>query len=334
MAVKKKTVTDMPSVLSFDRKLEPSDALMHSGCWVAIDDPQAWTPIELIERRNRGVKSNFKKEVLDDEQELQKQIQEPNPVWGDDAALPHHHDTLKVSFTLRIIGDVGKPSACNKATYQQSLQAAVATYSDEHGFTELARRYACNIANGRFLWRNRVGAESIRIRVSALALDNSLIFDDYSLRDTDKDNEGIAALADLIAKGFSGDYTLLKVEAFAKLGGGQRIWPSQEMIMNIPKGEKSRHLFSLNGCAALHSQKVGNALRTIDDWYAPDSVRIAVEPFGSVTHQGVAMRKSKNDFYTLSNRWFVKGDTISAEEKHFVMAVLIRGGVFGESDKD
>lgn len=93
----------LPSVLAFDRKLEPSDALMYSGNWIDIEDDSAWQTIELFDRRNRAVKSNFKQEVLDDEEELQKQIAEANLAWGDDAALAHDNDTLKVGFTLRVV---------------------------------------------------------------------------------------------------------------------------------------------------------------------------------------------------------------------------------------
>ena len=64
----------IPSVLAFERKIEPSDALMHSGNWQNIGNNQAWQAISLFERRNRAVKSNFKKEVLENEEELKKWI--------------------------------------------------------------------------------------------------------------------------------------------------------------------------------------------------------------------------------------------------------------------
>src|SRR5665811_394867 len=100
----------LPSVLAFDRKLEPSDALMHSGNWANIKEDKQWQAIELFERRNRAVKSNFKQEVLDNEEELQKQIAEANLAWGDDAALAHDNDTLKVSFSVRVVGGLDQPS--------------------------------------------------------------------------------------------------------------------------------------------------------------------------------------------------------------------------------
>jgi len=95
--------------------------------------------------------------------------------------------------------------------------------------------------------------------------------------------------------------------------------------------------------AALHSQKVGNALRTVDTWYprgeddGADTGPIAVEPYGSVTTQGKAYRqpKAKADFYSLLDAWVLKDQPpADAGNRHFVMATLIRGGVFGESDKD
>lgn len=59
---------------------------------------------------------------------------------------------------------------------------------------------------------------------------------------------------------------------------------------------------------------------------------IAVEPYGSVTSRGVACRqpKEKMDFYTLLDNWVTKGQKPGVEQQHYVMAVLIRGGVFGE----
>jgi CRISPR-associated protein Csy3 len=131
---------------------------------------------------------------------------------------------------------------------------------------------------------------------------------------------------------------LLKVSAYAQLGSGQRVWPSQEMVLNSPKGEKSRHLFYIQQdskrLAAMHCEKIGNALRTIDDWYADyekTQTPIAIEAYGSVTQKGVAYRSNKTDFKTLLLKW-LNGKEVEIEEKHFVVAMLIRGGVFGEGE--
>lgn len=329
----------LPSVLAFDRKLEPSDALMFSGNWENINDNKAWQTIELFERRNRAVKSNFKQEILDDEVELQKQIAEANLAWGDDAALAHNNDTLQVKFTLRVVSGLSQPSVCNKVDFESVYRKKIGNYT-ESNLDELANRYAYNIANGRFLWRNRVGAQDIQVNVSHSTLNSPLEFNayDYPLEQVTAKDDQVMVLASLIKEGLSGgDNILLTIKAYARLGEGQRIWPSQEMVLNSPKGEKSRYLFSLNGVAAMHSEKIGNALRTIDDWYPQfeeTKKPIAIEAYGSVTQRGVAYRSSRNDFKTLLLNWLNAEDSekISLVEKHFVVAMLIRGGVFGEGE--
>lgn len=333
------TTLTMPSVLAFDRKLEPSDALMHSGNWENISDDKAWQAIELFERHNRAVKSNFKQEVLDDEDELQKQIAEANLAWGDDAALSHEHDTLKVSFTLRVVSGLNIPSVCNKVEFEGAYREIIEDYI-QSDMEELANRYAYNIANGRFLWRNRVGAQEIKISVKHQSLDDPLAFNayEYPLKNTTSEDSSVTALTQLIKAGFvNNESTLLTIDAYACIGKGQRIWPSQEMILNSVKGEKSRHLFSLNGVAAMHCEKIGNALRTIDDWYpkfTETQSPIAIEAYGSVTQRGVAYRSSKNDFKSLLLKWLNADNSSSIEmnDKHFVVAMLIRGGVFGEGE--
>ncbi len=328
------TELTMPSVLAFDRKLEPSDAIMYSGNWIDIDKKDKWQAIELFERRNRAVKSNFKQEVLDDEEELQKQIEEPNIAWGDDAALPPNADTLKVSFSLRVLGGVNMPSACNKKDYQDKFTEVIDNYISESGFKQLAQRYAYNLVNGRFLWRNRVGAQEIRIHISHHSFDEPLVFDayDYPLKETTTTDDKISPLVELIEKGLTGNENVfLEIDGYVKLGNQQRVWPSQEMVMNIPKGEKSRHLFALDGKAAIHCEKIGNAIRTIDDWQTGSEMPIAIEAYGQVTQRGVAYRSSKNDFKTLIRNW-IKDKEISEEDKHFVVAMLIRGGVFSEGE--
>jgi len=54
-----------------------------------------------------------------------------------------------------------------------------------------------------------------------------------------------------------------------------------------------------------------------------------------VTNLGKAYRtpKAKQDFYTFFDSW-ANGESLNqVHDEHYVMAVLVRGGVFGESDK-
>jgi len=110
------------------------------------------------------------------------------------------------------------------------------------------------------------------------------------------------------------------------------------LILDKESTKKSKTLYSVDGVAGMHSQKIGNALRTIDTWHseAENLGPIAVEPYGSVTTHGRAYRqpKDKLDFYTLLDRWALRDEVPPVEQQHFVMAMLVRGGVFGESGKD
>ena len=329
------------SVLAFERKLDPSDALLSGGNWSARSEAQNWAPITLREKSVRGTISNRLKGGAQDPAKLDAAIQNPNLQTVDVATLPANADTLKVQFTLRVLAGTGQPSACNDAAYRQKLLATVGGYVQQNGFAELAHRYAANLANGRFLWRNRIGAEQVQVRVAQWAngtAKQAWTFDSLalSLRDFDDSNAEVAALANVIADGLAGKaHVLLQVTAFVRAGAGQEVFPSQELILDRGRGDKSKTLYDVDGVAAIHSQKIGNALRTIDTWYegANELGPIAVEPYGSVTTQGKAYRqpKAKQDFYNLFDNWLLKDQVPSVEQQHFVMAVLIRGGVFGDA---
>lgn len=317
---------ELPTMLAFERKLETSDARMTSGNWEYLtQEKPKWLPIEITKRQNRSTQSAYR---TSDENKTK-----PNPVSSDsdDANLPHDKDTLKVSYTLRIVGNLGEPFGCNDPGFEKKIKEKVAEYKEE-GLKELSHRYAQNIASGRFLWRNRVCANNINIQVRINDDEQPLSFNGYqfSLNDFDvqRDNECLKKLTNAIFQGLASanDFTCLQIDAYVQLGNGQHVFPSQEMNM----GEKKKVLFRLDDCAALHSVKVGNAIRTIDDWYNDAEFPIAVEPFGSVTQRGQAYRIRKTDLYTLMLTW-VNDKDVSKEQKNFVLANLIRGGVFGKA---
>jgi len=335
------------SVLAFERKLDPSDALFFAGTWSSRGDATGWQPVPLREKSVRGTISNRlkdKSKEQNDPAKLDAAIQNPNLQTVDVAALPLEADTLKVQFTLRVLGGTGEPSACNDADYRRKLISTVASYVQQNGFGELAKRYAANLANGRFLWRNRIGAEEVEIRVAHLkdgkAADQwTFRAHDHSLRNLEapKAEAGdLDTLASLIQSGLAGStHVLLQVTAFVRIGAGQEVFPSQELILDRGRGDKSKTLYDVAGVAAIHSQKIGNAVRTIDTWYpgAEENGPIAVEPYGSVTTQGKAYRqpKEKQDFYNLLDGWIIKDKVPDLEQQHFVVATLIRGGVFGDA---
>ena len=336
---------DTVSVLAFEKKLVPSDAYFYGTQWA---DRHFSTPLKLQEKSVRGTISNrLKPAIQNDPVKLNAEVEKPNLQTVDACALGAEQDTLKHHFTLKILGGITEPSACNNASFYQSYKQAAQAYIDQEGFRELARRYALNIANARFLWRNRVGAEKIEVQVKTLnsAQQQEWLFDanQFSTRNFDADDTNVNNLAAKIALALASedDFLLLDITTYVKVGAAQEVYPSEELVLDKGKGKKSKILYQVNETAAMHSQKVGNALRSIDTWYPaysnPEKTAgpIAIEPYGAVTNLGTAFRtpKEKQDFYTFFDKW-ARGEKLErVEDEHYVMAVLVRGGVFGESDK-
>jgi CRISPR-associated protein Csy3 len=349
MAKNKKNVT--ASVLAFEKKLVPSDGYMYGTVWE--NRTEASSPLQLVEKSVRGTISNrLKSAVANDPMKLNAEVEKPNLQRVDSCALSEDQDTLKLHFTLKVLGGIHEPSACNSPEFLHRYQKVVANYIETEHFEELGKRYATNLANARFLWRNRVGAEKIEVHITDLTSEEKTtwIFDakKYPLRDFDIEDKQTLELGKRIAETLSSqeDFVILDIVCYAKVGKAQEVYPSEELILDKGQGKKSKVLYNVDGIAAMHSQKLGNALRTIDTWY-PDFVEeqrpIAIEPYGAVTNLGRAFRnpKNKEDFFTLFDRLIAGADTndsligddgLEKSQRDYVMAVLVRGGVFGESD--
>lgn len=345
---KNATKFETPTILSFEAKLLCSDAEMYSGNWDDLNNDGKWKPVRVEEKSVRGTKSHWQasgSEEHKDHAKFLQDIAQANPQTVDNAALPLDSDTLKISWTLRVLGNLEKSSACNDPDYDDKLSDLIRGYAAEYEFEELAKRYATNIANGRFLWRNRVGAEQVKILVYLEGEEEPLDFNayDFKLNDFDYNSETLKKLAEAIQKGLSDTtgekFTFIKIVAFSKLGNGQQVYPSQDM--NMEKSEKGKVLYKLNmgmdnEIAAMHSQKVGNAIRTIDNWHSQSdkSGPIAIEPYGSVTVRGQAYRPLNNgSFYKSLDNWMNDKEPNDIE-KHYMAATLIRGGVFSGEKKD
>lgn len=342
---KKKLDLEIASVLAFEKKLVPSDGYMSGTSW--NNRKKSCSPLHLQEKSVRGTISNRLKDTIKkDPAKLNAEVEKANLQTVDICSLGPDQDTLKLDFTLKILGGVQNPSACNNSAFKRSYADAADKYIKEEGFKELARRYALNIANGRFCWRNRVGAEAMEIHVQSNEQDFGK-FDSfkYNTRNFNNDCSKVKKLATRIAEVLASkdNYLILDITCYAKIGRAQEVYPSEELVLDKGNGKKSKILYSYDADrkAAMHSQKLGNALRTIDTWY-PDfdnpeegTGPIAIEPYGAVTNLGKAYRtpKDKQDFYTLFDSWARGGSLDNKEDEHYVMAVLVRGGVFGQSSK-
>lgn len=331
---------EIVSVLSYEKKIVPSSGFMFATTWKNRNNSEFDTPIMVGESTIKGtIGHRLKPAIKNDPMKLNREVSKANIQLIDVCSLPFDHDCLKLKLSIKFIGGI-KPSACNNAAFEAKSKEAIDAYSREESYLLLSNRYAHNIAAGRFLWRNRVGAEKIEIKVSTG--DSEWIFNgyEYSLRTFADASNNIQPMADMIAKTLSsdGDVLVFNIEACVQIGMGQEVYPSEEFIMDKGAGKKGKVLSQENGLATLHPQKIGNAIRTVDTWYDgyTDSNMgpLAADIYGSVTNKGVPFRspKTKKDFFTLFDK-FASGIEIDHDQRHFVMSVLIRGGVFSDSGR-
>ena len=337
-----KTELKTASVLAFERVLDISDA----SFWQK-DSQNADSQASIVTVQEKSVRctisNRLKKAVANDPAKLDAETQKANLQRVDSSSLDESNDTLIAKFTCKVLPFTGKPNVCNDQDYQQALLAVVADYQQSQGVSELAKRYATNIVNARWLWRNRVGAEKITVTVRFNQQTLTFNAKDFALNEFNADDKNLAQLAQWIEQGLTGQaFVILSIEAQAHVGYGQEVYPSQELILDTGS-KKSKVLYRVGDItknhAGMHSQKVSNAIRTIDTWYPEyedNHFPIAIEPYGAVTTLGKAFRQPKQgkDFYNLFDKWVLKGEKPEVSQQHYVMGVLIRGGVFGESGKE
>ena len=307
----------VPSILTYTRKVSPSAGFFFGTQWDERHTRQA-EPIHLQQKPRRSIKSNA-------------------DLRFDECILPHDCDTLLLHYTLNFVAGVEEPWTCNDPDFEKAYRKLIGKYKNEYGFHELASRYAQNIANARALWRNRIGANKIEVVVTVD--DKTWTFDAYDFSICNFDNaSAVSELADLIEDALSGKIRCLPVDVkiYAAMYRGMEVYPSVEkMSINKKTGDGSRILYELDGTAAIHSQKIGNAIRTIDTWYPaynPDKGEgpIAADIYGMTRNPNRCFRSGDgSDFYSIFDQAVADGCFKNAGDAHYAVAVLVRGGNFG-----
>ena len=329
----------LPSILAFSRCIETSDAMFFGR-----NDIGELSPVQISDKTVRGTQSNYGQD--------EKSIKEANLQRVDAAMLAPDQKTLVVRYSVKAIGPVGLPSSCNNTDFSARLvdfmSEVMATRQEI--FLRLAEDYVANIVNGRVLWRNALAGENISTKITVFdnktLAGNEICFAASAASETTSDGRLISSsrfsgLVEAVAAAFKGEQkVMLEVETSIFMGRGAEVYPSQEFAMekSSSKDAKSKILYNVNKQAAFHSQKVGNALRIIDRSYPGfNGQAISVEPFGSVTNMAEAHRlpATKKDFYTLFENAVLHGQRLEDDDMFFLLACLIRGGVYGgKSEKD
>lgn len=333
------TLKKLPDVLATNRGYLMSDAVMSS----LLEDGTE-KPLEVYRQGVRGTKNNKKKGDVFDESKSVANLQ-----VIDVAKLAPNATAMMVRFSIAF-NDLSKSLSSvageKSEVFRENLSHFINRAKDSDGIEELSRRYARNIMNGRWLWRNREEARHIEINVTVgekvFSVDNAL---DISLMSFDDYLDQEIELGKVIAGSLKGDPKDIRVEAKVKFisSGGVSVYPSQNYFKSDDKDSASRSLYVVNhfkgkgdtdfrlmGTAAIRDQKVANAIRTVDTWYESDLeviVPIPVEQYGANIEyqQYFRKEKKKNAYHFL--RSLPEVDPNSGDGM-FTIACLVRGAVY------
>lgn len=347
----------LPGVLSFQRGLVISDAELFNE----IEGEYEAYPVHVIRHGIRGTQNVNKEGTGDAATSGDAKLRSvANIQQTDSAKLDPRADAMIARFSVRFLDLDGALFACapGKTDSDEEVRAlrdSIARFTERAkqsaGIDEVACRIIRNIANARWLWRNRVIASGVTVTVSSgqreIARFDALQiplneFGDYS--------EDEKAVAKVIADGLRGrEVAALTVIARLEFGfgGAMEVFPSQNYIENKPDGF-ARSLYRLGqpertrpedsprimGRAAIRDQKISNALRTIDTWYpgfAEHGRPIPVEPNGASLDAQRFFRNQKGVSAFDLVRKLNHVDPATAEGM-FLTACLIRGGVYSQGD--
>ena len=366
---KKLTFQNLPTNLSWRRSVDVSEGFLNS---VMTDG--SLVPVEVNAITVRGAigsyNAGFDKSGNPLTGEKLQSSQNPTSPNIQRIHVAHLHpesDTLSIRFSMGVHGATAFPYTCNSKEYAAAASRFIDVSRDLGLYSELAERYVWALANGGIFWRNGVGMKkSVVVTVTG--------DEGFSCNFTTKSLEGrrgklsypgfdavIAAdtsgnarrLADIWTEALAGgDYLALEVEARVTLFKGAEVWPSQEFVnpdssKDAPSKVLSFREMRVGGVAVqhatMHSQKLGNAIRTFDDWHGNvDYGSISVEAFGWYQSDAVALRTSGGDAYTVLRDLPNVCDALLADgsrrnEALYALSTLARGGVYvmaGKGDKD
>ncbi len=349
----------LPGVLSFQRCLVPTDARFFN-----VFDDGTITDLPVVRHGIRGTQNVNKKskpESAGATSTSAKRAEVSNIQTTDSAKMAPGATELEVRFALRFVDLSSALFACapgksDTADGIRELRDQIGTFisaakeSDNGALRRVTEGFTRNITNGRFLWRNRVIAKSVSVTVTDGERELAT-FDALSkpLNSFDNVDPSEQAVAEVMASGFRGDrQAVLQVTARVGFGvqGPLEVFPSQNYLEDKSKGfarplycvgqpgPVNEHGLREMGQAAFRDQKIGNALRTIDVWYPSFAERMApipVEPNGASLDAQEFFRDRKTSGFDLMRR-IGEITPDNSPEGNFLLACIIRGGVYSGSD--
>lgn len=331
---KNKNVNEYPTNLGFSKSITPSLGLFKTFDSKNKGDIKL---LNVVESTSVGTISNYKDIIKDSG----KNVEQPNLQTTDSCYAPMNHDSVRMEFSVAFCCNSKRPHACNQLWFIQKIKEFTQQYDDIGGYEYLADLYLKNIFGAKMLWRNGF-ADDIDVCVTAARTNIGIV------KCTESDS--YQQLVERVALALKDETkrVVLDVVIDGWIGRGQEIYPSQEFVeKTTDKNAKSKTLArtEIDGnenVAAMHSQKIGNAVRQIDTWYDGFDLNkkaLAIDPACVDKSQMKAYRlkDTERDLFTLLDTKLeefcsnIKNQKIDQVDRdvHFIVANLIRGGVFG-----
>lgn len=307
-------------------------------------------PLEIDRTRLRAPKSGYaeayKGDKFAEKNVAPQDLAYANPQYIEECYVKPGVDDIYCAFSLRIRANSLNPDVCSDDEVRHKLSSLAKTYKELNGYSELAHRYAKNILLGTWIWRNRECRKlTIEVKTSdseTVIIENAARLSWYGHWD-EASTECLEKLTAYLTRALSdsSEYFYMDVKAKIGVGWGDEIYPSQEFLDSREDGVPSKQLATvelLSGkeTVAFHGQKVGAALQFIDDWWHEDADKpLRVNEYGADREYVIARRHVtfKNDFYQLlrnTENWIesMTATQTIPNDVHFIMSVLIKGGLF------
>ncbi|MFC4700967.1 type I-F CRISPR-associated protein Cas7f/Csy3 [Glaciecola siphonariae] len=313
----------LPSLFSITGGIDPTHACFFSS---ESGAPESKIALDVKPRSLVGTKGSYS--------EIAKLTPDTTPDSNiqrvDGCFLPIEHEFLHVCGGLKFVNTIDSINSNNPEVIEKT-KAYYASQAAQDSIDEIAKRTVVRFLNGSPLFRN---ARAINIKLIVNYDGDTFTHDvDHDLSFDDDLPNYAQSLANRISKALKGnikDLLTLTYEYIVEVGAGQEVYPSEEFA----EGEDGKILFRVQKeQAGLHTQKVGNALRTIDTWYEENTSHpIPVDPFGPDKKFGRLNRRSNNVFSHFEKMLSEK--ELTQHEHCYLTASIIRGGVYSGKGKN
>ena len=343
---KEKVNPIISSVLASERCMVTTDALMYGK----KHDENKIVPIPSIAKTHCCTKS----ERLALEKQDSEILGESNIQTIENAFLSDGNDMLHMEFNVKFLPvSIDRFTFCNHA-FAKKFNEVIKEYKEKYSFKELAHRYLLNMISCKWAYRNIIESDGFSVKISYLGVfgreEKSWSFDftEFESRTSlnksnfSYSNEAMNEIEEIIAQTFAGERRISQFKVFADIYMGENatVYPSQCFAPPVKDGEQriSKILYKNNDCVALTSDKVSNAIRSIDTWYAVEDDTITkeplpVNPYAPNKKAHFAFRAGNgDDVYTVLDKVFEDNVSLAelGDNAHFLIANFIRGGLFGK----